>query len=187
MALEDIFDTITSYGDLLFAKLFTKAIVALVILLIGFIIGRIVEKVLSKFLAEIELNKITKKAGITFQLEKGISSFAKYFIYFFAIIWALNELGLTTTILNMIVAAALILIIVSILLAVKDFIPNVISGFFIYRKSLVKLGDSIKVDNLSGKVVRINLLETQIKTSKGDIIHIPNSTLTKKEIIVKKS
>lgn len=186
MALEDYFVKLTEYGDALFAQLFTKFIVAVVILLIGFIIGRIVSKITYKFLHEIELNEVLKKAGLKLSLEKSISNLAKYFIYFISIIWALNEIGLTTTILNMISGAALVLIIVSILLAIKDFIPNLIAGFRIYQKSIIKTKDNIKVGHLQGKVIEVNLLETKIKTAKGDIIHIPNSTITKSEVIVKK-
>jgi small-conductance mechanosensitive channel len=86
----------------------------------------------------------------------------------------------------MLSAAFLILIILSILLAIKDFIPNIISGFLIYKKNLIQQGDKIKIEGLSGKVRKINLVETEVKTSSGDIIHIPNSTLTKKELVVKK-
>jgi len=182
----DLFNSTTTYLNVMFSQLFTKFIVAVVILLIGFIIARIVGKLASRFLQEIELNKILKKAGVKFELEDMLSHLATYFIYFMTIIWALNALGLTTTILNMISAAFLVLIIISILLAVKDFVPNIISGFFIYQKNLIKKGDKVKIDNLEGKVNKISLIETEIKTNKGDIIHIPNSTLTKKELIVKK-
>ena len=187
MALEGVFAKLTEYGDKFFAQLFTKTIVAVVILLIGFIIGRIIGKVVYKFLHEVELNNVLKKAGLKISLETSVSNLAKYFIYFISVIWALNEIGLTTTILNMISAAALILIIVSILLGIKDFIPNLIAGFVIHHKSLIKIGDKIKIDHLEGKIVDINLVETQIKTKKGDIIHIPNSTITKKELIIKKA
>lgn len=176
----------TTYLDIIFSQLFTKVIVAVVILLIGFVIARIVGKLVQKILHEIELNNILKKAGVKLQLEDLLSNIATYLIYFFTIIWALNSMGLTTTILNMLSAAFLILIIISIILAIKDFFPNLISGFFIYRKGIIKVGDKIKVGNITGKVKRITLIETEIKTSSGDTIHIPNSTLTKKEVLVKK-
>lgn len=184
--LKDLFAKAIDYADRLFAQLFTKFIVAVIILLIGFIIGRIVGRLIQKVLHEIELNKILKKAGIKLSLETVLSHFTTYFIYFIAIIWALNELGLTTTMLNMISAAALILIIISILLAIKDFMPNAIAGFFIYQKGLIKEGDRIKVDRLEGRVKKISIIETEVETKKGDTIYIPNSTLTKKEVIVKK-
>lgn len=187
MDLQEIFQDLAEYGDKFFAQLFTRFIVAIIIVLIGFIIGRIACRFMQKFLHEVEIDRILKKMGIAISLERMLSDFLKYFIYFISVIWALNELGLTTTILNMISAAALILIIISVLLAIKDFIPNIISGFFINQKSMIKKGDTITIGNLRGKVISISLVETQVKTSKGDIIHIPNSTLTKKELIVKKS
>ena len=166
---------------------FTRSVVAILILLLGFILGRIVGKITQKVLHEIELNNIIKKAtGLKIALEEVISKLLTYFIYFIFIIWALNELGLTTTILTMISGAALIIIILSVLLAIKDFIPNAFAGFLIHRRRQIKPGDSIKTDGLQGKITRISLVETEIKTQKGDIIYIPNSILTKREIIVRK-
>lgn len=179
-------DNLINYANILFSQLFTKLIVGIIILLIGFIIGKILGRFVHKLLHEIELNNILKKAGIKISLEEIISKFITYFIYFISVIWALNEIGLTTTILNMISAAVLILIIISVLLAIKDFIPNLLAGFLIYQKSLIKEGNLIEVNQLKGKVKNISLLETEIETRKGDIIYIPNSLITKKEIIIKK-
>jgi len=167
------------------SQFFIKFIIAVIIILIGLIIGRTVEKILQRILKEIELNKNLKKAGINFPLEKIITNFAKYFIYFIAAIWALTELGLTTTVLNMISAVVLILILISLILAVKDFIPNVFAGYFIHRKRMFKEGDKISVQNLKGKIVKITLTETEIKTEKGDTIYVPNSVI-KREIVIKK-
>lgn len=178
---------IIQYSDKILAQFFGKIIVAVVILLIGFILGRIAGRIIYRIMHEIEFDKALKRGGMHFTVEKPVSHLVTYFIYFMAIIWALNAIGLTTTILNMISAAALVLIIVSILIAIKDFIPNVISSFFIFKKRLIEEGDIIKIDNLQGKVKNISLIETEILTRKGDIIHIPNATLTNKELIVRKS
>ncbi|MBW2982099.1 mechanosensitive ion channel family protein [Candidatus Woesearchaeota archaeon] len=173
------------YLNNIFSQFFIKFIVSIIILLIGFIIGRTVEKILQKILHEVELNKNIKKAGIKFPIENIISSFTKYFIYFIAVIWALTELGLTTTVLNMISAVILVLILISLVLAIKDFIPNIIAGFFIHRKRMFKQGDNITVKDLKGIIQKITLTETEIKTEKGDIIYIPNSII-KKEVVIKK-
>ena len=118
--------------------------------------------------------------------EKSLSKFIAYFIYFVTIITALNQLGLTTTILHMISAAVLIIIVLSFALGVKDFIPNFIAGIHINRKNMINEGDRIKVKGTEGKVVKIELTETKLKTKKGDTIFIPNSVLIKEEIIKKK-
>jgi small-conductance mechanosensitive channel len=173
--------------DKLLPPFFVNFAVAIIILILGFVFGRIAGKLVQRVLHEIELNLIIKKAtGVKLGLEELIVKVLTYFIYFISIIWALNELGLTTTILTMISGAALIIIIVSVLLAIKDFIPNAFAGFLIHRKRQMKLGDKIKTDGLQGRITRISLIETEIKTPKGDIIYIPNSILTKKQVMIRK-
>jgi small conductance mechanosensitive channel len=168
----------------LLSGLFTKMVVAVIILLIGFVIGKILGKIVKNLLHSIEFNQIIKRAtGIRISLEEGISVFVTYFIYFLFIIMALNQLGLTTVVLHMISGAILIIIIISILLSIKDFMPNMFSGLFIHRKRFINVGDVIKVENTEGKVVHINLVETKIETNKGDIIYFPNSLLTKNKVI----
>jgi small conductance mechanosensitive channel len=168
----------------LLSGLFTKMVVAVIILLIGFVIGKILGKIVKNLLHSIEFNQIIKRAtGIRISLEEGISVFVTYFIYFLFIIMALNQLGLTTVVLHMISGAILIIIIISILLSIKDFMPNMFSGLFIHRKRFINVGDVIKVENTEGKVVHINLVETKIETDKGDIIYFPNSLLTKNKVI----
>ena len=182
-----IISIITDYFKSNFTKFFTNIVVAVIILLVGFIIARIASKLIQKILHEIELNKIIKKAGLKLALEEIIHNFIKYFIYFITVIWALSELGLTTTVLNFLSLAVLVLIVISILLAIKDFIPNAFAGFMIYQKSILQKGNKISIDGIKGEVEKITLIETEIKTKTGDIIHIPNSFITKKKLTIKKS
>ncbi len=167
----------------LISGLFTRMVVAVIILLIGFVVGKILGKVVKNLLHSIEFNKIIKRAtGINISLEQGISFFVSYFIYFLFIVMALNQLGLTTVVLHMISGAILIIIIISIFLSIKDFMPNMFSGIFIHKKKFINVGDTINVDNTEGKVVYINLVETKIETKRGDIIYLPNSLLTKNKV-----
>jgi len=162
-------------------------IAALVILLLGIVIGRFVGKLIRRVLKEVEINKILKEeAGVKVPLEEVVSSIAKYLIYLIAVIFALDQIGLTTTILNIILGVFLLIIVVFIILAFKDFIPNLMSGLFIHQKRGLKDGDKIKVDGIEGKIEHISIIETRIKTKNGDIIFIPNSMLTKQKVIKKK-
>lgn len=163
-----------------------RVIAAIIILLLGLVIGRALSNLTKKLLHELEFERILKKqTKIKVPVEEFSGSLVKYIVYFIAIIMALNQIGLTTLILNIILVVILALLIVFIILAVKDFIPNVVAGFFLSQKDIIKKGDKIKVKDIEGKVVHINLVETKIKTSKDDIIFIPNSVLTKR-IVVKK-
>ena len=115
-----------------------------------------------------------------------VSSLAKYLIYFIAVIFALDQIGLTTTVLNIILGVFLLIIVVFIILAFKDFIPNLISGLFIHQKRGLKDGDKINMDGINGIIEHISIIETRIKTKNGDIIFVPNSMLTKHKVIKKK-
>ncbi|MBW3000025.1 mechanosensitive ion channel family protein [Candidatus Woesearchaeota archaeon] len=172
------------FVTLVFAEFYSRILVAVIILLLGFIIGKVAGKIVKKILHELEMNVIIKKATrIDFNLEKVIATFVSYFIYFITIIMVLNQLNITTTVLQMLSAAVIILVIISVLLAIKDFVPNVFAGFYIYRNKFIKKGETIKVKGMEGEVIDITIIETKIETRDGDIVHIPNSALTKTEII----
>jgi len=162
--------------------LMTRLIAAVIIVLIGFIVGRVLGKLMQKLLHELEVDRILKKtASVKFSIEKAVGKFIAYFIYFLAIILALNQLGLTTTILHMVSAAILIIIILSVVLGIKDFIPNLLAGIQIYRKGMVKEGDFIRVRGTEGEVAGLDITEIKLKTAKGDILYIPNSILIKED------
>lgn len=176
-----------NYSSNLISDIMNNLIVAVIIILIGFILGRVLGKLVQKLLHELELDNILKRtAKIKFSLERGASKFISYFIYFVAIILALNQIGLTTTILHMVSAAILIIIVLSVILGVKDFIPNFLAGMQISRKKLIEEGDRIKVRGTEGKVVNIDLTEIKMKTKSGDIIFIPSSIFIKEQFTKKK-
>ena len=163
---------------------FSKFIIAIVVLLIGFIIGKILGRLVYKFLHSFEVNDALEKlSGVKISLEEIASHFTTYFIYFITVVMVMQQIGIATTILHMISAGVIIIIILSTFLGIKDFIPNAIAGFFILRNKFIKVGDKIKVKGMQGNVTEITLLETKIETKSGDIILIPNSVITKTEII----
>jgi len=171
----------------LFSGLVNKILVAVIILFIGFIVGKVVGKLLEKGLKQVSLNKMIKEvSGIRISFEEMIAHFVMYFIYFISIVMALRHIGIATDILNILSAVVIVLIGVFILLSVKDFIPNIISGIVLHQKGTIKKGEVIEVNKIKGKIEAMTLLETKLKTKSGDIIIIPNSNLTKNEIIKKK-
>lgn len=180
MVLDSFFRSLAEEG--LFADILTKIIVAAAIVLIGFIIGRIIWKISHMFLHEIELDKLLKKIGLRTSFENLISNLARYIVYLIFMILALNELGITSTFFNVIIFAIAVFIAISLILAIKDFIPNFISGLMILSRSKPKKGDRVKGENLKGTVVDIGIIDIKVKTAKGDILHIPNISIIKKEV-----
>lgn len=165
-------------------NIIVRLIAAVIILLIGFVVARLSSRLTKRILNELETNKILKEqAGVKMQVEEFISSIVKYIIYLIAVIIALNQLGLTTKILYLILVIILVILVGFIILAFKDFIPNVVAGFIIYQRDKIKAGDTIRVKDIEGKVIHVDLVETRIKTKKNDIVYIPNSILNKNEVV----
>jgi len=160
-----------------------KVVGAIIIVLLGVIIGRIVGNLIQRLLHRIHLNQILKESGVNLPIEQFVNFLIRYIIYFGAIILALQQLGLTATILYIIFISFLAIIIIFIILAVKDFIPNMIAGLFIHYKSLLKKGDFIKINDMSGRVLVVGLVETQLETNKKEVVYLPNSILTNTKIV----
>jgi len=167
-----------------FSGLLSRFVVAIIVLLMGFIIGKILGRLMYKFLHSFEVNDVLKKlTGVKISLEEIAEAFTTYFIYFITIVMVLQQIGIATTILHMISAGIILVIILSTFLGIKDFIPNAIAGFFIQRNKFIRVGETIKVKGMQGTISEITLIETKIKTKSGDIIFIPNSVITKTEIV----
>ncbi|MEM4254524.1 MAG: mechanosensitive ion channel [Candidatus Woesearchaeota archaeon] len=159
---------------------------AVIILLIGLIIGKMIGKLIQRGLREVELNRILKKAGISFGLEELIGRFIEYLIYFIAIVVALDQLGVTAIVLYIVIAAILVVVVIAFLLGIKDFIPNFIAGMRMSYKGFFNVGDTITVGSVSGRVKEIGLLETKLINKSGDVIHVPNANILRQEMLVRK-
>ncbi|MFH0752353.1 MAG: mechanosensitive ion channel domain-containing protein [archaeon] len=149
----------------------------------GIIVGTILGKVVKRVLHEFEVNKVLKAQGMTLPVEEFLSGIIKYAIYLVGIVWALAELGLATMAMEIILAVIFVLLAVFVILAFKDFIPNIMAGFFLHQKGMIKAGDYIRVKSVEGKVLEIDFIETKIKMKNGDTIMVPNSILTKNEVV----
>lgn len=160
-------------------------IVALIILLIGFVIAKLAGRLVQRVLYEAEMDVLLKKAGAKVSFEAALSHIAEYFVYFITIIFALNQLGITVVVLYILAVAALAVLIISVFLGMRDFIPNFMAGWYIYRKELIKEGQYVKINDVSGKLVKLSLLDARIRTKKGDLIYLPNSAVIRSKIVKK--
>ncbi len=184
--MNDKIAVLIAYASKILEPVINNVLVALIILLIGLILGRIAGRLIQKFFQELSLNSLFKKTtGINTSIEDIIGYGVRYTVYLLFIVIALNQLGLTSPVLIMLSGAVLITVVILIFLGIKDFIPNFISGLALHRRGFILEGDTIKVRGMEGKVIGITLLETRIKTKKGDIIAVPNLILTRNEVVKK--
>ncbi len=164
-----------------------KVIGAFLILIIGLIIVTTLTNILRRFFRGIELNKLLQEQlKIKISVEEHLLSALKYIIYFIILTLILTQLGVPSNVLLIIAAIFLVLISIFLILAFKDWIPNLISNFYLKNTNKIKVGDLIKVKGIKGKILAINLLETKIETINKEIIFIPNTNLTKYEVIIEK-
>lgn len=157
-------------------------LIFIVALVFGKLLGKIVEKVLSN-LGITEVIQKTTKADV--RIDKIFGGITSYVIYFLGFVMALNQFGITTTVLNILSGAVLILILLVIFLSVKDIIPNIVAGIMIHSKGLIEEGDVLKIHDIEGVVVQTSIVDTRIQTKKGDIIFIPNARFVKYEVTKK--
>ncbi|HLD34013.1 MAG TPA: mechanosensitive ion channel domain-containing protein [Candidatus Nanoarchaeia archaeon] len=182
----EFIDKVVSYLNGLFSGVLNTLVLVLVILLVGFVLGRLVGRLVGRLLHEFEVDNVLHKAGFKVPVEQSLAALLSYLIYFVAVALALAQLGLTTFVLYIIVGGAVLLILVATVLGIKDFIPNLIAGFFIFRKGLFHEDQIILFKNIEGKVKRISIIETEIETKTGDMVYVPNSLLVKSTLLVRK-
>ncbi len=181
------FEFILTYlNDHIILSVINDILIAFIILLSGIIIGKIVGKIVSSSLNKIQLDDLANFAGINLSLEKTISNFINYIINFIFIILAISQLGITTTIINSIVIIIMIVIAVSILFVIKFALTNFSSFYVITKNKMYDIGDEIEVKNIKGKIEKITLTETIMKTENEDIIYVPNNIIVK-EVVKKKN
>lgn len=69
-------------------------------------------------------------------------------------------------------------------LMVKPMIESMAAGLVITMRPSFSIGDKVDIEGLSGTVVEIGTRSTQLKTSTGVSVHIPNTQLLKQTIKV---
>ncbi len=162
-------------------------LMAVVILFIGGIIGKITEKTIQRILHELELNLLLRRfLGTKVLFEEAVSLGIKWLVYIMTMIIALKQLGIETIVLNILFAGIVLFCIVGILLGLRDFIPNAVSGLLLYKKKAIKQGDVIRVKDIEGKVKEMSLVQTILETKNKDIIYVPNACLVKEYFWKKK-
>jgi small-conductance mechanosensitive channel len=160
-------------------------IIAIVIGVVGVFLGRAFGRVARGLVERLDLTKNLDEAGVKFEPEVFAETIVRYVVYIAAFIAALNYLGITPILLNVIFIGLIIVIILAAFLGLKDFVPNIISGFYVISVNKIRKGDNIQVSDVSGIVSEISLTETTL-IHRGNKIIIPNNTIMKEQIIIQK-
>ena len=148
-----------------------KVIGSLLVLSLIWTIMNLSEKLLRLYLAKVKAPQppTTVVVNIT-----------KITVIVVGVLILLDIWGVPTTSLILVLATGLIIA----ALALRDTIPNLVSGAQIAWSQQVKVGDFIKVESgEAGYVTEVTWRNTEIKTLEGNFVLIPNSILTRSTVI----
>ena len=107
-----------------------------------------------------------------------VRRFASYTVAVVTVIWFLRTIGVD---LGVLLGAAGILT-VAIGFASQTSASNVISGLFLMGEQPFVIGDAIKVGDVSGEVLTIDLMSVKIRTFDNLQVRIPNETMLKSNL-----
>ncbi len=164
MGLGDLF--LDYYSNLVAAlPAFTWALIIFcTFVFLGWFIARIAEKRLSK----------RKQEAI---IRVFLVNFIKWAFYLMGFIAAMDILGMSGLLGGIVAGASISAIIVG--FAFKDIAENFVSGVILAFSSPFRTGDIIELNNFRGRVTRIHLRMTHIRTSDGRDVMLPNASIVK--------
>jgi len=150
---------------------------AFIIVFAGFVLAKLLGKLTKRILAEAELNRILKKTGFK-PISNKIAKTTEYLIYALTILFALQQLKITTIVLGILLTITISVIIFSIILTCKDFLPNYFAGFTVKKKLAKKIGKHITIGNVKGTLQHIEIVGSTIQSDEK--YYVPHKyTLTK--------
>lgn len=147
--------------------------------------------VLVFLVAKVLLNSLSKITGGVIEKAKGagesekskelittmtlLRSVCRYVIYFIALCISINILGFGSVAFNMVAAAGIGAIIVS--MGAQSIIGDMFAGLFIMFERQYAVGDYVKINNYEGDVTSLAMRCTYLMTRTGERVIIPNGEI----------
>ena len=151
-------------------QMFTNIAYAIIILAIGFWGAKMIARL---------VKGLMERRDVDQALTGFVGNLINALVVTFAVIAALNKLGIQTTSLIAVVGAAGL----AIGLALKDSLGNFAAGVMILIFKQFKAGDFIEAAGVLGVVETLNVFSTQLKTGDNKTVYVPNGKLIGDNII----
>ncbi len=155
---------------------FSKVILSFVLLIIAYLAYLIVDLVLLGFLQKV-MQRVSKHTGqALFSLFQGV---IKVIVFAIAILYILEIWGIEIAPF----LAGLGIAGIAIAFAMQDSLSNIFGGISIILDKSIKVGDLVYLDaDTKGKVVKIGLRSTWIRTFDNELMIIPNGKVASNKI-----
>ncbi|MBN1275681.1 mechanosensitive ion channel [Candidatus Woesearchaeota archaeon] len=157
---------------------------SLLILLGGFVVGRLLGLVVRRVLRGVGFDKHMRRVThYRVSLEQKLGLLVSFVVYAVTLILVLGRLdALRVAALALLSLFALILV-VSFLLSIKDFFPNLVAGVVLRYRGRVVPGVRVRIKGVDGRVERVSLTSTTVVDG-GDRLFLPNRLFLKEEYVV---
>jgi len=155
-----------------FITLFPKLIMAILIFYVLLFIANQSRKIANR--------KLTERMDDPL-LAAFLSRIVKIAIVLFALMVVMNVIGLAGMAGGLLTGASISAVIFG--FAFKDIGENFLSGIILAFNRPFRVGDIVELDSIKGKVVALNIRNTQIKSFDGKDIYIPNASVIKNPVI----
>lgn len=143
---------------------------ALITFAVSYVVIAIFVKIVKRMLNKSKLDESTHKFMIRI---------VKIVLWVIAAVVIMGELGVSTAPLVTVIAACG----AAIALALKDSLANVAGGIIIMYTKVILNGEYIKVVDIEGTVMEIDMFSTIIRSIDNSIITIPNDTIIRNPLI----
>jgi len=147
-------------------KLIPNILLATIVLVAGIFISRWIKNIISKFI---------KKIIRSNTLSNLFTTIIYIFLIGITLFSVLSILNLNKAVTSILAGAGIVGL--ALAFAFQDIAANFISGIFLSFRRPIHIGDTVKIGNYTGKVEAINLRDTVLRTSQGQMVIIPNKDI----------
>ena len=163
---------------------FTDIALAAIILFTGLVAARVISLLADVGLRRLKVDQALRTGfGIRISVSALASQVLLWGIAGVSVLWSLEVLGINALVVTALAIFALVIIAFSIVLALRDLVPNFIAGTEMRRKGFFSEGDAIVIDGEKARVLEAGMLETILEQG-GMRIVVPNAMLLRREIVV---
>ncbi len=138
-------------------------------------ISTFIAKIIQVLLEDDILNKVTMEEGVS----HSIAVMVRYAIITIGVMLAVSSAGLSMSNLTVILGAFG----VGIGFGLQNIFNNLVSGLILLFERPVKIGDTVEVGDIVGKVNHIGIRSSNIRTFDGSEVIVPNGNLISSELV----
>lgn len=147
--------------------------------ILSFIVILIITFMISGFIKGIIANGLLDRLNLSRGVPVAISLVIRYFIIVLGIVMAMSAAGIDLSRFNLMAGA----LGVGIGFGLQNVIYNFVSGLILVFERPIQTGDTVEIENLLGRVNRIGVRSSNVRTFDGAEVVVPNGNLISNQLI----